>query len=44
MKKYTRPELIITNIKSQDMITVSTAADQLKYNLKSIKFGEVDFF
>ncbi len=45
MKKYTRPELIITSIKSQDIITASnmTAAEQLKKKYGSV-FGEIDFF
>ncbi len=44
MKKYIKPELIITSIKSQDIITVSNAVSQLKNKFNGINFGEVDFF
>ncbi len=46
MKKYTKPELILTSIKSQDIITVSAinAAEQLKGKYKGITFGEISFF
>ncbi len=43
MKKYIKPELIITSINSQDIITIS-AVGQLKSKFNGIKFGEVDFF
>ena len=46
MKKYTKPELIVTSIKSQDIINVSAinAANQLKEKFNGITFGEVDIF
>ena len=42
MKKYTKPEINVVNLKTEDIMAPS-AVNQIKTKFANVKFGEIDF-